>query len=81
MGLSTLTCWIAKQKAAPPPLSIHKPTGDKAASPLRWQELSLPVPISENSWAAELVLKNGCTLRLSFQAATSLLRPWMDSRL
>ena len=79
MGFSTLSCWIAKQKSLLP-LKTDESSGDKVGSPLRWQELSLPAPTSANSWAAELVLKNGSILRLSLQAATSLLQPWMDSR-
>ncbi len=68
LGLSTLGRWLRLNDSR---------TKGEAASP-RLQEIPLQAILSpDRSWAAEVVLKDGTTLRLAEPVAAALLGKWL----
>jgi hypothetical protein len=69
MSVSALVRWLAEDD--------DRPGGQ---SDFQWQEISVAGVEPQSGWAAELAFKDGCTLRLSAQAAGVVLEPWLQSR-
>ena len=69
MSLSALVRWLGES-----------PSGQAPAQGVSWREVSMAAAQPQSHWAAELVLQDGSTLRLSAQAANGLLEPWLASR-
>ena len=69
MSLSALVRWLAEN-----------PSVQATAQGIPWREVSMATAQTQSHWAAELIFKDGSTLRLSAQVANGLLEPWLASR-